>query len=127
MAHYRDFSTRVPRHTRLAAGVMDDNRTRKEPLRHFRLERRELLRIPYNRLELDGSSWTQIESQHPKARHATVAAPFPPEDEVVLFGGNTWDNVFLGDTWTSHGSTWIEPSLAKSPAPRSAACIAFLP
>ncbi len=66
----------------------------------------------------DGSDWTPVNppSSPPVRDSASMATLEYSGAELVLFGGNNGDSVFLGDTWVFNGSTWAQVSGGGPPA-----------
>lgn len=62
----------------------------------------------------------------PPGREWASFAYYPPQNELVLFGGHTFSTVF-GDTWTRKGTTWTHQHPASSPSPRTGAAMVYDP
>ena len=62
----------------------------------------------------------------PPGREWASFAYYPPQNELVLFGGHTFSAVF-GDTWTRKGTTWTHQHPASSPSPRTGAAMVYDP
>jgi len=72
----------------------------------------------------NGANWTQVfPPMSPPARRfdGDGMAYDPATKKVVLFGGNTQNGTFLGDTWTWDGvaQTWTQMFPATSPSARA--------
>lgn len=66
-------------------------------------------------------------STEPSARNAPSLAYFPPDHEVVLFGGQGDSARSLGDTWVFDRHGWRELHPPMSPPPRAQATMAYDP
>jgi hypothetical protein len=60
----------------------------------------------------------------PLGRQDASFAYYPPQEELVLFGGNNTSTVF-GDTWIRRGTSWFEQHPSRSPSARTGAAVAF--
>lgn len=68
-------------------------------------------------------SWQLAATTGPTGRGTAAAAYDPLRHRTVLFGGN--NTVFLGDTWTWDGTTWLPQFQAASPGARSDHAMVF--
>ena len=71
-----------------------------------------------------GSTWQG--GATPPGRLGAALAYFPPQQEVVLFGGKTSNGAYLADTWTYRGGVWNETG-AIGPAGRQDPSMAYYP
>jgi len=60
----------------------------------------------------------------PHGRKDASFAYYPPQEELVLFGGNNTSTV-LGDTWIRRGTSWLEQHPSQSPSARTGAAVVF--
>ena len=59
--------------------------------------------------EWDGSTWSQVSTSGPAARHRHSMAYDSTRNVTVLFGGDAINSSnSLGDTWEWNGSTWLQ-------------------
>jgi hypothetical protein len=73
----------------------------------------------------DGSEWTKkTPATSPPARFSSVMAYDAARQQIVLFGGET-NNQVLADTWTWDGNTWTPRFTATSPSFRLDAAMAY--
>jgi hypothetical protein len=78
------------------------------------------------------SSWTQLSPvDSPPARSiasmAYVPSATPGAGRLVLFGGLTFPDAYLADTWTWDGTDWTEQSPVSSPSARGNITTAYDP
>lgn len=70
--------------------------------------------------------WTaQSPPATPPARAFVAMTYDGKNNNVVLFGGRTTGNVYLGDTWTYNGTTWTQASSSQNPAARDLPAMAY--
>jgi len=62
----------------------------------------------------------------PAGRQWASFAYYPPQQQLVLFGGNKGSTIY-SDTWTRKGSTWTKHSPASAPSARTGAGLVYDP
>ena len=60
----------------------------------------------------------------PPGRQWASFAYYPPQHQLVLFGGNKTSTIY-SDTWTRTGSTWTQQHPATSPSARTGAGLVY--
>jgi hypothetical protein len=60
----------------------------------------------------------------PPGRAWASFAYYPPQNDLVLFGGNMFSTIY-SDTWTRSGSTWTQAHPAVSPSARTGASMVY--
>jgi hypothetical protein len=77
---------------------------------------------------------TMVSGPAPAQARATATSPagrqwasfayYPPQQQLVLFGGNKGSTIY-SDTWTRKGSTWTKHSPASAPSARTGAGLVY--
>jgi hypothetical protein len=68
----------------------------------------------------NGREWNRAETQtFVSAREGSEMAYDPVRQQVMMFGGQRADGVYLNDTWIWNGTNWTQRNPANSPSPRS--------
>lgn len=70
---------------------------------------------------LDEQAWTQLTLSGPSGRDGAAMATLG--GTIVLFGGESSGESYLGDTWTFDGTAWTQKQVS-GPSPRSESAIA---
>jgi len=60
----------------------------------------------------------------PPGRAWASFAYYPPQNQLVLFGGNKGNTIY-GDTWTRTGATWTQQHPAAAPSARTGAGLVY--
>ena len=72
------------------------------------------------------AAWAHAAASPPPGREWAAFAYYPPQHELVLFGGRHPGMVF-GDTWTRTGAAWTQQHPATAPSARTGAAMVYDP
>lgn len=76
----------------------------------------------------DGTRWSEVKpASSPGPRYGAQAEWDPSRERVVMFGGKSGEEIYLGEEWEWNGTTWSRVDSVNAPTPRMNAAMAWDP